>query len=514
MAKDESLQAGGVVDVALGARTVKGAAWLIAWRMVSRVLGFASTLVLARVLVPADFGILAMATAFAASIEALSQLGLQDALVRRVDDSKDLYHTAFTLQLGRAVMTAVVIATCSPLVAWWFNEPRLTSILLVLSACTLVAGVENIGVAEFRRAMRFDMQFRLLLVPRVLQVLVGIPAALLLQSYWALLIGIAVSQVVRTAMSYAIHPFRPRLALNGWRELAGFSLWTWAACVVSLVWERGDPFILGPVIGPTQLGLYLISLELGILPVTEFIAPAADALFTAFAAAQQRGKSSVRHAPLVASALLICVLPITITISCGSGYLAAALLGLKWAAAAPLIATLSWLCLFSPLSFVCTVVLVANGHTRRNFLGKLAASAVKLATMLAVVTVTNRLDYIALAITACVAAESVAFFLLLKGVGPVRFRPIVGPLTRALLAGIATVAALYQAGLAWQSVTLPSFTALFACGIYGLTVLVLYSSLILLQWHIAGRPDGPETRIAQLMAGFALRLGQRVPRRQ
>lgn len=486
----------------LAARTVRGAAWLLAWRAASRLLGLASTLILARVLVPADFGLVAMATTFASSVDLLSQIGVQDALVRRVDDDTSLYDTAFTLQFGRSLATALITAASIPVITWWFGEPRLGAILLVLAACSVISGLENTGVAEFRRAMRFDMQFKLLLFPRLLQVAVTIPAALLLQGYWALLIGVAVSQLARTGMGYALHPFRPRLRLAGWRELAGFSFWTWASCVVGLAWEKGDLFIFGPAIGPAQLGLYLLAMELGILPVTEIIAPVADALFTAFAAAQKKGANSLHHAPLVATALVMCVMPATITISCGSGYVVAALLGPKWAAAAPLIAMLAWLCLFSPISFVCSVVLTANGFVRRNFIGKLTASAVKLVFLLTVVSLTRRLDYIAAAVTACVAVESVAYFLLLKGLGVVRIWPMAGPLARTLMAGLAVVALLWQAGLAWQEVSITSLAAIACAGLLGLGVTLAYFLLILLLWRLAGRPAGPETRIAELAVGL------------
>src|SRR5580704_14856155 len=97
---------------------------MVAWRALTRVLGLASTLVLARVLVPADFGLLAMATSFAAGIEALSQLGLQDALVRHPDGER-LHDVAFTLQLARGLATGLVVALAAPLAAWWFAEPRL-----------------------------------------------------------------------------------------------------------------------------------------------------------------------------------------------------------------------------------------------------------------------------------------------------------------------------------------------------------------------------------------------------
>ena len=227
--------------------------WLLLWRVATRGLGFISTLVLARLLVPADFGLVAMASAFIAAVDSLSQLGVQQALIRHPEDSSKLYDAAFTIQLGRAVITAILIVACAPWAAEWFHEPRLVAVLMVLAGTVVMGGFENIGIIEFRREIRFDIQFRLLLIPRVVQVLTTIPAALILHSYWALMVGVVCSKAAWIIMNYIAHPYRPKLRLTGWRHLAGFSFWIWATSLASLVWERCDPFVLGPHLGPAPV---------------------------------------------------------------------------------------------------------------------------------------------------------------------------------------------------------------------------------------------------------------------
>ncbi len=489
-------------DEAIAAKTVIGAAWLLTWRMASRSLGLVSTLILARVLVPADFGLVAMATTFATIIDALSHIGVQDALVRRVEDGDELYDTAFTLQVGRGIITGAIVAAAAPAAGWWFSEPRLVPMLLVLAGASLVSGFENIGIVEFRRLMRYDLLFRLLIAPRIVSVAVAIPLALLLQSYWALLIAIVVAKLARTAMTYMVHPYRPRLRLSGWRELAGFSVWAWAASLARLAWDRADPFVLGPLLGPAQVGLYLLALELASLPITEIVEPVADALFTGFSQAQKGGRSSVHHAPLVAATLVMLIMPLMVTISCASGYLVAALLGPQWASASTPIAILAWLSLFSPLSWVCSAVLIANGHVRRDFWGKVLASVVRVAVLTAAVSVTERLDVIAAAITVCVAVESIAYLLLLRGLGELRLRPMAGALMRTVLAGLSVILALRQAGLAWQEVAMPSLPAFFHAAMIGALASTLYVAFILVLWVLAGRPVGPETRLFALLSGY------------
>src|SRR5258707_9108035 len=153
-------------QTSITSRTVLGAGWMVAWRMVTRLLGLISTLVLARILVPADFGLVALATASSDAVEALSVLGLDDALVRDKESSRALNDTAFSLMAARGVLNAALIAVLAYPASVWLVEPRLVPILLVLSALTLIAGFENIGIVEFRRNLQFQKAFKLLFPPR------------------------------------------------------------------------------------------------------------------------------------------------------------------------------------------------------------------------------------------------------------------------------------------------------------------------------------------------------------
>ena len=173
----------------------------------------------------------AMATTFSAMLDSLSVIGVQDALVRQQGKDRKLFDTAFTLQAGRGVLTAVILSAAGPLASWWFGEPRMISMMMAIGATAFITSLENVGIAEFRRNMRFGMVFWLLTVPRIVSIIVAISAAILLRSYWALLIAGGASTVVRTVMSYVLHPFRPKLSLAGWKLLAGFSVWIWITAI-------------------------------------------------------------------------------------------------------------------------------------------------------------------------------------------------------------------------------------------------------------------------------------------
>lgn len=478
----------------VGSRTALGAAWLIAWRMMTRVLGFVSTLVLARILVPADFGLVAMATTFTVALEAMSELGLLEALVRRADTDRHALDTAFTMQVIRGLAIAGITALGTPFFSDWFGEPRLQATLYILAALSAAAGFENIGIVEFRRSLRFDVEFKLQAAPRLCQFFVTIGAAWLLHSYWALMLGIATSKLARLAMTYTIHPYRPRLTLSHWRDLVGFSFWTWAASMAILVWERCDAFILGPKLGAAQLGVYLIAAELAVLPITELVAPTSRALFAGFSILQNQGTKLVEVALPVVATLLTVVLPLSIAVSATAGQIVIVLLDPKWYAAQPLISTFAWLCVFSPFSWVCTTVLVAGGAVRRNFVATAAAAFVK-ACVVYGASLTGQTEIVAMASVACVATESVLFVTQLRQLGDMHARENLGSFLRVLLAALVTVAILYLTGLGWHVTTTVRLLAFFHGALIGLGAIACCLLVQFALWWGAGRPKGPEQQL-------------------
>lgn len=495
-------------------KTVVGAAWLFLWRMVTRSLGLVSTLVLARLLIPADFGLVAMATTFSYGVEALSQLGLQEALVRRREEGFDLHHTAFTLQLGRAFITGCVIAAGAPMAAAYFQEPRLLNVLLVLAAVTFLNGFENVGIAEFRRAMRYNMQFKLMSLTRIAGFLTTLTFALLGVGYWAMLLGIAVSSVARVALTYHLHPFRPRLHLLRWRELASFSFWTWATAAASLVWDRCDPFLLGPAFGSAKLGLYLLAMEIAWMPMSEMVAPAADAVFAAFARAQKDGKSSLHHAPEVAGMILLAVAPAVLSVSAAAGPMVNVLLGEKWQAAWPIAAVLTWACVFSPYSYICSMALVANGHVRRNFIVNATVSVVKLSVLLTVLSFTQNPLTLGAATVACFFVEAILFLIMIRGVGGVYLRGVLGGLARIVLAGGLAAAIIAWSGLGWHG-GLGSVPSDLVRGfeIGGLATSV-FGLAVIAQWRAIGCPAGAEARLVALVSERVVKAGSFLSKRR
>ena len=489
----------------IASRTVLGATWMIAWRMVTRSLGLLSTLVLARLLMPSDFGLVAIATTFAAAIDSLSELGLQAALVRRPDDDPSLYDTAWTMQAIRGLGTGAIIALGAAGAGAWFGDARLTPLLLILAALAAMAGFDNIAVVRFQRDLRFDMEFQLLFAPRLLSFLLTTGAAFALHSYWALMVGIVAGRLTRTAMTYWVQPCWPRFSLARWRELAGFSFWSWASSMAGMAWERSDSFVLGPVLGVGQLGIFLLSTEIGLLPASELVSPAGRALYAGVAAAQNRGADTVALAVPLMAALLMLVLPVGIGVSATAGYLVAGLLGPAWEVGRPVIAIFALLCLLTPVTFVSTTVLSAAGYVKQNFWAVAGATVLRVSA-LCWVAGTRRLDWAALAVCGVVACEASLFLTQMAGCGRLAWREALPGVARTLAAGLAVAGVLWMSGFGWREVDAPALAALLVGGAVGLSCILGCAAVQWALWLAVGRPLGPERVALDVAYDFTARL--------
>jgi len=178
----------------LGRTLVRGSAWMIGFRLLDRSVGLISVLVLARVLTPADFGLVAMATAMIAFVELFGWLGLDVALIQRPGATREHFDSAWTMNVLIGASVALVLLACGWPLAWFYDDPRLIALVAFLSLGPLVQGCENIGVVAFRKELSFDREFRFLLSKRLLSVAITIALALWLRSYWALAIGMVCAQ--------------------------------------------------------------------------------------------------------------------------------------------------------------------------------------------------------------------------------------------------------------------------------------------------------------------------------
>jgi O-antigen/teichoic acid export membrane protein len=318
-----------------------GAVWMVLFKLTERSIGFVSTLILARLLLPADFGLIAMAMSVIAILELLGSFGFDTVLIQKQRADRRHYDTAWTCNVMVGLGTAAILVALDRPAAIFFQEPRLEPVIAWLALGPCLQGFENIGVVAFRKDLQLDREFRFLLAKKVLGFSVTIPLAFILQNHWALVVGILASRATGLAASYLLHPYRPRFSLVASAELFQFSKWLLLNNILLFLNARSADLVVGKIAGSHSLGLYSIASEISNLPTTELVAPINRAVFPGYA--KMSGDPGVLRQGFlnVISVIAVFAIPASAGIATLSEPLVRIALGPKWMATVPLIQILA-----------------------------------------------------------------------------------------------------------------------------------------------------------------------------
>ncbi|AOV16828.1 hypothetical protein BJI67_06930 [Acidihalobacter aeolianus] len=323
------------------ARTAHGTSWLIGWRLANRALGFISTLFLARLLSPSDFGIVALAMGFMQSLNQLSELGTENAIIRDEKHDRAIYDTGFTINLIRGSLVALLIFILAAPAAEFFHSPHFEQVVWLAALISFLNGFENIGIVDFRRFMAFNYEFKLKIIPRIISAVTAILLAFILRNFWALIIAILVNQIITLAMSYVLHPYRPRLTLQAWRRMASYSTMLWFSNLIGLAGGFGTKSIIGKISGIASVGIYEVGIDFASLTTSELAGAFSRALFPGFAELRKAGKDASEMIPRVIGIMALVTFPAGVGISLISYPIVQLALGSKWLNAVPIIEILA-----------------------------------------------------------------------------------------------------------------------------------------------------------------------------
>lgn len=259
---------------------------MVGLRWSLRLLGAVNIAILARLLTPSDFGVVAMATAVVGLSKVFFEFGVDYALIRKNDATEDHFHAAWSIRLLQSFALATVLVVASPYAAAHFDDPRVTSLLWVLAGGVIVQGLSNIGVISFRKELEFDKEFRFLVLSKFLSIGLTITIAFILRSYWALVIGIVAANTIECLLSYRFHPFRPRFSMAAAGDIWSFSKWMMVLHFSNYLTSRFDRMLLGGLVPAGRLGHYTMGIELSQMAATELVAPVSRAIVPGLAKLQ------------------------------------------------------------------------------------------------------------------------------------------------------------------------------------------------------------------------------------
>jgi len=466
---------------------IRGAIWTVGTRWLIKALGFINTVVMARLLLPADYGIVAMGMLTVGLIQTFLDFSATVALLRKSEVSREEIDSAWTLRLIQGCAAGTIIFLCAPLAVNYFGEPRLNEVLWTFAACVVLASGSNVAETLALKNFDYTLTFKIQTLGKLSSVIATIGFGLWLRDYRALTIGIATGYLVPLVLSYHFHPYRPRWNTQKISEIWRITKWLLVSNIGGFLMRKCDELIAGRIGSTAQFGLYNVGSDLGQLPVAE-VGPAMQRAILPVLASIKEDADRTRQAVLkTLSAVNTVIWPL------GLGFAAVAfeatdlLLGEKWHMASPYVAI-----------FSITAAIQASGGPLRAYL-----------TLLGYTKVQSTITWIEFFCFAVLAAVLVPYHHLLG----LAYARMLGSIVNFICLTISThlycnlpftkiINSTYRSiGTAaiMALIVMSAFTSV-ASPILRLTLCILggaalYTSAIFLSWQLAGKPEGFESTI-------------------
>jgi O-antigen/teichoic acid export membrane protein len=479
----------------LNRKLFTGAAWMLLTRVLVKSLGLISSIVLARLLVPGDFGLVAIAMSIHAFILLFGSVGFNSVLIQKSDtDDKD-FDVVWTIGVVFGFFAAFLFALNAGNIADYFNDVRLKEIIYCVSLLFLINGFVNTGVVKFQKELNFKRELKFQLIPKIISFISTLTMAFVLQNYWALVFGMLIHQLMITITSYMMSDYKPQFRVSGIGKLFNFSKWIMLNQLFYYLNNRSMDLIVGRLISTRATGIYSISLEIASMPVTEVVAPINKSAFPVYSKAQ-KDLEKIRELFLQTITLIGAIsLPAVIGLFFVVDIFVPVVLGEKWIEAITIIQFISISSLFLGLSSNAGYLLIALGKPHLSTLNGFIRTVLLISSAIIMIK-----SYGLPGAAMGMILSSIIGFIIAYGFAAyyakISFFRILSVFIRPLLSGAVMGCALVLVKqLDYISVDLISLIITVVVG--G----IVYCTALLILWLIAGKPQGIESYIVQKFNG-------------
>ncbi|MFB9865134.1 lipopolysaccharide biosynthesis protein [Rufibacter immobilis] len=351
-------------------RSVQGGFNTIGGQAVSFLMNICSTVILARLLPPDDYGLVAMVTAITGFITIFKDLGLSAAIVQREKIDQQQVSSVFWLNLLISFGIAVVVALLAPVLVYFYQEERLFSITLVFAGSIFITGLSLQHNALMQRQMKFAVLSLIQIASTAGSLLTGILLAWGGYGYWALVATMVLTPVFSTIALWSVCSWRPSVArqspdlgsfLKFGAGITGFDL-------VNYFSRNMDNVLIGKFIGAAALGLYSKSYQLLMLPITQLRNPLNAVALPVLSSLQTEKEKFRSYYQRYLFTLAFFSMPLVVGLGVYSEELILLVLGEQWAAAAYIFKLLAISAFIQPIAGTQGLILITTGQVRRYFL--------------------------------------------------------------------------------------------------------------------------------------------------
>jgi len=366
--KDEYFQTGHL-KADLANLTARGGAVTIATQGIKFLLSLGTTVVLARLLTPNDYGLIGMVVVITGFMTMFRDLGLSTATIQKEEINEAQISTLFWINVGFSLAIMFITIALAPAVSWFYGEPRLTWVTVAYAVGFLFGGLAVQHEALLKRQMRFTA----IAIIEMTSLALSIGAAITLGWYGAHYWALVVSQLL-LALTYAVgvwsicrwRPGRP-VRGSGIRSMLAFGGNVTGFSVLNYFARNLDNLLIGKVWGSQQLGFYSKSYQLLLLPIDQINAPIASVAVPALSRLNDSPERYRRSYLRIIEKIALITMPGIALMIATSDWLVRIVLGAQWSGAAPIFAVLGLAGLVQPIANTVGWLFISQGRTRHMF---------------------------------------------------------------------------------------------------------------------------------------------------
>lgn len=356
-------------------RAAREVPWALLSYAVNKGITLGTTIVLARLIAPRDFGLVALASLTIQTVSLFNDLGLGGALIVGRDLSSKALGTMLTLMVGMHVAISLVILATAPLMALAFDQPRLTGVLAALSATVALFGISWFQEALMQRELRFKRRFVAQLTQSATYAVVALALALGGAGVWSIVLGQIAGVSVYAVALFVLVPFHVRPAFDREEARSAFRNGRGFMAQGGLAFLAGnvDYFAVGRLLGAAPLGLYSMAYRLGELPYYAIADPVARVTFPTFSRMHERDEDLAPRFLTVLRLVALVACPLGILLSGAADPFIRAIFGSEWR---PMLGALSVLGVWAAVRPVqVTVGWLLNSIGQAGLMGRISAIA-------------------------------------------------------------------------------------------------------------------------------------------
>src|SRR5258705_1562646 len=327
-------------------------------------LNLLSAIVLARLLIPEDFGLVAMVTTVTGFLRVFKEAGLSTATIQKAEITHAQVSNLFWINVGVSAVLSIIVAALAPVVAWFYRDPRLVAVTLVLASTFAVSGAVVQHQALLNRQLRFKAVALIDISSAIIGLLVGIAMACLKFRYWSLVgmqLSMGLSELALTLWISGWRPQRPTRG-TGTVSLLRFGASLTVASIFQRIASASDNLLIGRWYGANAVGLYTRAAILFMRPIEQVICPL-EAVFTPILSRLQHDPARYRRTFLqVYGAVALFCFPVAGLFLALSRPLVLLVLGPKWEEVIPIFSWFTIAALYFPLYYAVMWLLNTQGR--------------------------------------------------------------------------------------------------------------------------------------------------------